>query len=729
MDNGAAAPSASSAMLPDSCEQHCETDSPRELTSHRLLSARTREVQFSERCTPPGESSSKRCRSHEPVATEEDVLPEHVQHSRLVKSVSVVGLTLTIATCGALGLNLALHSGLSAASHRDYVAGSHPDFVNYVAGKVHPTLGRRPGLCDVDIVKMTCTVLNNETVEAYGSAIDSDPRYVHAIELSETLSISKSSVIGMLKSLQLTNWAASSSADAFAVNCQELCEKLVASFPPRVVPSMSDVGCYWPPNALATILNQAPICDVDVSPSAMANITFKDILPTKEDERYGEFRWMDRINPDSAGTNNIDAALNDAADPSPAEQQVLRSVDYPNMSTDQLRMNTIHLFRIFPAINSQVQDGAGFMGMFAPAEPQRPTVAPTAAPARRLRHDENVTGTFNSKQGGFQETGDRSFVERMLTATPDDSCAYARDGNCDYDTGNCAPGTDCTDCRGCNPNGQTDDSCTYSRDGTCDEPPQSPFYCYAGTDCTDCGTCPGPAHNLGGIRTRYTSGEIPHWKQKTLQLAVKAKAVCNQAVTAMASRQIPSVVTTWFGNNWDLPTRQEIKRVINGVKGMLDNVDYIYPGDQCQPYVYAYVYPNDPYNKNAAGKYLFHLCDYYMKVNEEEQIETLLHEGSHHMTMRTDDSTWNGQTMYGRPVCKQVARLCQQGNLEACAKARKNADSYCYFINDAAKSAGIVQPAGRRRYAPPPTPPPTPAPTPAPSRAHPVVAWLSNLFR
>merc|ERR1719356_1652582 len=98
----------------------------------------------------------------------------------------------------------------------------------------------------------------------------------------------------------------------------------------------------------------------------------------------------------------------------------------------------------------------------------------------------------------------------------------------------------------------------------------------------------------------------------------------------MASRRIGNVVIKWFGVNDDNPTRTEIKRVLNAVKSMLNNVDYQYPGDQCQPNVYAYVYPQAPWNKNRKGQFVFHLCDYYMKVDEGEQIETLTHEGSHH---------------------------------------------------------------------------------------------------
>merc|ERR1712178_40641 len=126
-------------------------------------------------------------------------------------------------------------------------------------------------------------------------------------------------------------------------------------------------------------------------------------------------------------------------------------------------------------------EGDGFLGIFAPAEP--------ALEARHLA---------------------------WAQVHPDDSCRYAKDGLCDYDSNRCEPGTDCTDCRDCMARGSTSDSCQYSRDGVCDEPPMDPYYCYTGTDCTDCGTC----SQRSDSRRRTASGGIPAWKQKTLQLAV-----------------------------------------------------------------------------------------------------------------------------------------------------------------------------------------------------------------
>merc|ERR1719487_1524938 len=197
-----------------------------------------------------------------------------------------------------------------------------------------------------------------------------------------------------------------------------------------------------------------------------------------------------------------------------------------------------------------------------------------------------------------------------------------------------------------------------------------------------------PCQCSGNCNTDNTA----NWEQQALQLAVKAQAYIATALARMDGRQIGHIVTKWFGNNEDNPTRQEVKRVLAGIQAMLGNVDYVYPGTHCQANTYAYVYPAPvQYAQNARGQFVFHLCDYYMKVGEGEKIETLTHEGSHHLGMQTDDTDWQGTTMYGRGLCQTVANACAAGDQSACAKVRQNADNYCYFINDAAAASDAVQ--------------------------------------
>lgn len=194
-----------------------------------------------------------------------------------------------------------------------------------------------------------------------------------------------------------------------------------------------------------------------------------------------------------------------------------------------------------------------------------------------------------------------------------------------------------------------------------------------------------------------------HWKDDVKKVGVRAQAYSAGALRNMNAGYAGAVMLKWFGRS-DYAAQREMRRVINGVHDMLSNVDYIYPGSRCRPNVFAYVFPSPPYNKNSRGQYLVQLCDLYLKSDLEEQIETLTHEGSHHHTMSTNDVCYQGDgptctRSYGRQICAMLAKKDP-------AKALKNADNFCYFINDAYESCrGSCR--GNSAPAPPPPPPPS----------------------
>lgn len=671
-----------------------------------------------------------------------DVVKRFCERGAGMRKLGFTTLACTALGCIALTINRSM--GISFGStRRKYVPGSHPGFVNYIGGKVDASIPDRPSLCDPDIVRMACEVLNNETREFFGSSADADLDFVHAADLSAVLTVNKQSVHDMFSKMTLKDYD-SLNPKAFAVSCQELCENLVSSFPPLVVPRMSDVGCYWHTFGKTTGIQFAPTCDVDLSPHKLAEFRFTELDPDKEAMRYAA-KAVDKLSPDNHATNIIDKTLDDrgSAHITRSEEELLQTLQYPKVSDEELRRRAINLFRIHPAMNAKAEDNDGIVHFIAPGEPGEKGLGSNLTAlsknisraflegndavekiAKMLGHnvsslskvlgknisaffaknvtawgknmstlekkmEKQVSSFFSNLSKNVSALGKQHTHRKLTSLEPDDSCKFALDGHCDYDTGSCDHGTDCTDCKDCSQS-STDDSCRYNRDGECDEPQ----YCHKGTDCSDCGTC-------GSQVPRASSGAISDWKRQTLQNAVKARAVLNQAISGLASRQIPDVVKQWYGNNLDNPTRNEAMRLMNDVKSMLDKVEYKYPGSLCTPSTYAYVYPNTPHNKDSfSGKFIFYLCDYYLKVNDGEQIEALLHEGSHHEAARTDDSQWRGHAMYGRRSCEDMAWECSQGNQDACDKARKNADSFSYFVNDAAKKTGrlgTVEPSGRRR--------------------------------
>lgn len=82
------------------------------------------------------------------------------------------------------------------------------------------------------------------------------------------------------------------------------------------------------------------------------------------------------------------------------------------------------------------------------------------------------------------------------------TCTWAHDGECDepgIGTGNCKPGTDSADCRGdIAPKVVSTDSCLYANDGECDEVGIGTGACEKGTDATDCGRTPTTGGTTGG---------------------------------------------------------------------------------------------------------------------------------------------------------------------------------------------------------------------------------------
>ena len=152
----------------------------------------------------------------------------------------------------------------------------------------------------------------------------------------------------------------------------------------------------------------------------------------------------------------------------------------------------------------------------------------------------------------------------------------------------------------------------------------------------------------------------------------------------------------------DARSRKEILRVLNSVDHMISNVLYVYPGKGCKKNTYAYVYPK-AYKCNEgtqakracttmkkSGKYVFYLCPLYFE-RPREMVETLVHEGSHHATAFTDDVDFEGRTAYGRSACKRLAKADP-------SLALKNADNFCYYIQDTATQvsntrADVVSPS------------------------------------
>jgi hypothetical protein len=189
-----------------------------------------------------------------------------------------------------------------------------------------------------------------------------------------------------------------------------------------------------------------------------------------------------------------------------------------------------------------------------------------------------------------------------------------------------------------------------------------------------------------GSLVETTAGSA--WQSDLQKVNVKAIAYVQQAVSKFRSKNTKTHMQKWFGSAAysSSSSRSKVNKVLNSINAMLDNVEYVYPGPECESNTYAYVYPGASSCSTTSqlqryactkykGKFVFYMCPLTMRSSTAIKIETLTHEGSHHATAYTDDVDFEGGTAYGRSTCQRLAR-------SSASKALNNADNYCYYIQD-----------------------------------------------
>merc|ERR1712083_948206 len=125
------------------------------------------------------------------------------------------------------------------------------------------------------------------------------------------------------------------------------------------------------------------------------------------------------------------------------------------------------------------------------------------------------------------------------------------------------------------------------------------------------------------------------FKRKISMTEQKAIAYISSAVREFNRRNTRRHMDKWFGRNAynSAQSRDKVKRVLTSVNQMLSHVEYVYPGPQCSPNTYAYVYPEaytcrtrteakrSPCTKTHNGKFLFYMCQLTMRSEMSVQIE------------------------------------------------------------------------------------------------------------
>jgi hypothetical protein len=185
--------------------------------------------------------------------------------------------------------------------------------------------------------------------------------------------------------------------------------------------------------------------------------------------------------------------------------------------------------------------------------------------------------------------------------------------------------------------------------------------------------------------------------EASLQVAVTAKMYIDQALHNMNAKKVPDVVTKWFGRNSD-ELRQRVQSILQGTKRVMQNPHLIFPPDGpqlCDDTTLAFV-DGPPADRTSNGDYVINLCNIFLEGSLSEQIETMTHEGSHHLPMDLLDVEYKGETAYGQELCLALAADCsrEQPPGQLCTNAANNADNFAFFINEAFK---IGQPSDPER--------------------------------
>jgi hypothetical protein len=186
-----------------------------------------------------------------------------------------------------------------------------------------------------------------------------------------------------------------------------------------------------------------------------------------------------------------------------------------------------------------------------------------------------------------------------------------------------------------------------------------------------------PLDNSDGLFHFWPDNSAMHYFQRlTLKRGVQARAYVATALRNMiAGPQVPALLEKWFGSS-SSTTRASVRWILNGLRDAMGSVEFtnsVRPED-CGTTTYAFVSRGET---NDAGKLRVNICPYFFE-DGPEQIQTLIHEMTHHPPIGADDVKFNTlfcDSAYGRECGMALAR----SNTTA---ALKNADNIGYFVED-----------------------------------------------
>lgn len=472
-----------------------------------------------------------------------------------------------------------------------------------------------PAVCDDNIVRETCQLL-------FGFGNTSVKDYVTVSEVQMTLSAAHTAVKELYDELDLCP----NGQHYCNVKCEDLCNGVAEFFRDLAeLPPASDVACYEGADGRS-------VCDVDLRPHMLASLVNpgRDIPDYKEPKR--RTRTGRVVSPRTF--NSTGNATNVPA--RGPRQQVNRrglrghvlvgAIEY---TPKELAQRVANMFRIYPNQATDVVSAGGRSSGRSEAkevEQGEPMAVEDLCTGRKK--NECPTGVCKWEYRGKWQT---ACVRN--TGVDAVTCAGLQKGLCQQTPGcgwvwNGQKSTSCIQTFGpSNCKGLDKHHCEL-REGICE-------WAWSGSRSDAC---------VDFTQTTTTTDWVPEVSKRNLQ----AQAYVSTAIRKWRRHESKNLMELWFGkfSASNMDTHREVGRVLNSVAKILNNVDYIYPGDACEEDTFAYVYQDGEGSMSDDGKYIFNICDLYMKSEDSIQIETLTHESSHHAAAYTSDVCFEKDAQY-----------------------------------------------------------------------------------
>eukprot|EP00931_Biecheleriopsis_adriatica_P113026 TRINITY_DN8794_c0_g1_i1.p1 TRINITY_DN8794_c0_g1~~TRINITY_DN8794_c0_g1_i1.p1 ORF type:complete len:573 (+),score=91.22 TRINITY_DN8794_c0_g1_i1:59-1777(+) len=526
----------------------------------------------------------------------------------------------------------------------------------------------RPSLCHAKLVQEACDAMdkrNNRLTVGYS-------------EIADALSATRVSTVAALKEIDIEIDEYTSLGGDNTITCQQLCEDVVRSISEDFLPPTSDVAC-----------RSDGTCDIDVSPEAQGKIQFRS--------KGTDFHAGHPIKSHHSKTMNEN----------PLDIRGLgigaEAKEYVEVTSEEVQIKLANLFRIYPmlvmsietlgdegegdaSLNSSLmeleeadaQDLPGCNRVHCYPLPDKCRLRSLCGHCSACLHSAAPSPAFRPPSPPYKPP---SAPYRPPSPPYKPPSAPYRPPSPPYKPHYSPPSPPNRP-----PYRPAPDP--YRPHYSPPSPPNRPHYSPPSPpNRPPYRPAPDPYRPPPRDPHRPVKPAMPRWRAEVEEVSIKAQAYVASAIRNMGSDR--HVFAEWFGHDDSSARRDKVRYTLNAVSRMLSHVDYIPNSPDCGATTYAFVYPNGPKAKNARGQFVFYLCSYYFKVDEGEKIETLTHEGSHHATAFTDDVCMDNlpqgrcTTAYGRQNCRQVARQFP-------SRAIKNADNYCYYINDLNGHSGGV---------------------------------------